>query len=243
MKFGEFINKSPREVTHKDIRNYLLYLISKQKSSSTINLVHNALNLYYGTILRKRVKDIPFQKRKQAIKPIASREQIVNMINQTKNLKHKLVISLLYSTGLRVSELIKLKVEHLNFKKKLVFVKGGKGNKDRFTIVSELLTFQIQDYLKTRPYQSDFLFASRQGHITARTVQEIVKQASRKVNLKLSPHCLRHSFATHLTDQGTKIEFIGELLGHKDIRTTRQYQRLSTNHLEQIENPYDQLIG
>ncbi len=239
--FLQFCHKSPREVSHLDIRTYLLHLIEKQHSSSTINLAHNALAFYYGRILRKRVREIPYQKREQRIRVFASPEEIVNMIESVDNPKHKLMISLLYASGVRVSELVSIKIEDLDLQKRLLKVRQGKGKKDRYTILSVKVTEQIKNYIQIPPPQSNYLFSSHDGHVTIRTVEEVIKQACQKakINSPLSPHSLRHSFATHLMENGTKIEYIQQMLGHKDIRTTRIYQHISTKHLEKIKSPQD----
>src|SRR3989338_2971198 len=155
-EFLRFCNKSPREVSHLDIREYLLHCIQKQYSSSTINLAHNALAFYYGRILRKRVGDIPYQKREQRVRVLASAEEIENMITALDNPKHKFMISLLYATGVRVSELVSLKIEDIDLQKRLLKVRQGKGNKDRYTILSKIVVEQIKNYIQTRPYQSRY---------------------------------------------------------------------------------------
>ena len=239
--FLHFIRKYPKEVSGADIRHYLLYLINKHHSSSTINLAHNALNFYYGKILRKNVDEIPFQKRESKIKEIASPEEIQKLIDVTPNPKHKLVISLLYASGVRRSELVTIRIEDLDLNKRLLLIKAGKGNKDRFTILSHTVIQQIKDYLRTRPYPSPYLFASHQSHITPTTVERIIEHARQKAKIEknITPHTLRHSFATHHLEVGTRLEYIQQMLGHRDIRTTRAYQNIVTKHLETITSPQD----
>jgi integrase/recombinase XerD len=241
--FLDFIKKSPREVSGKDIRRYLLCLIEKQKSSSSVNLVHNALAFYYGKVLRKKVTDIPFQKREQKIKVIASQDDIRNMLNATTNSKHKLLISFLYASGLRRSEVVKVKLRDIDFDQKVLLVRQGKGKKDRITILSNSLISEIKEYLKTRNEKIEYLFATRNKHMNPRTVEAIIKQACKKARItkNISPHSLRHSFTTHHMALGTKTEYIQEMLGHKDIRTTRGYERISKTHLLNIKHPHDML--
>ncbi len=241
--FLKFIDKSPREVSGKDIKSYLLSLIQRKKSSSTVNLVHNALVFYYGKILRKNVAEIPFQKREKKNPGLATKKNIEDMLKVTKNKKHHLMISLLYASGVRVSELVNIKVEHIDFENRLLLVKQGKGNKDRVTLLSNLVIFQIKEYLKLRPYGSNYLFASSKGHISPRTVEEVIKIARRKAGIKtnITPHSLRHSFATHHIESGTRTEFIQKMLGHKDIRTTQIYEHLSTKNLLNLKSPHDEM--
>lgn len=240
-EFLRFCKKGPREVSHLHIRKYLLHCIEKRYSSSTINLAHNALAFYYGRILRKRVGDIPYQKREQRVRVFPSPDEIDVMINVLDNPKHKLMLSLLYASGVRVSELVSIKIEDIDLQKRLLKVRQGKGNKDRYTILSMKVVEQIKNYTPTYSSESNYLFASSDGHITIRTVEEVLKQACHKAKIKnaLTPHSLRHSFATHHMEHGTKTEYIQQMLGHKDIRTTRIYEHISTKHLEKIRSPQD----
>lgn len=240
-QFLKFCQKSPREISHQDIRAYVLHLITKQHSSSTINLAHNALNFYYGKILRKSVDKISFQKKEQRIKQIASFAEIQRMHSALKNKKHKLILSLLYATGVRVSELVSIKIEDINFERKLLCVRQGKGRKDRYTILSNTVIDEIKNYLRIRLYKSPYLFASYERHISPRTVEEVIMQACKKARIQkdITPHSLRHSFATHHMEAGTKTEYIQQMLGHKDIRTTRGYEQIVTAHLEKIKSPHD----
>ena len=172
-----------------------------------------------------------------------SKSEIEKMIEALDNPKHKVMISLLYASGVRVSELVTLKIEDIDLQKRLLKVCQGKGQKDRYTILSKTVVEQIRKYIHSRPYQSRYLFASSEGHVTIRTVEEVLKQARHKAKMTLhvTPHSLRHSFATHHMEQGTKTEYIQQMLGHKDIRTTRIYEHISTKHLENIKSPQDNL--
>ena len=240
--FLRFCRKKPQEVREQDIRNYLLHLASQRCSSSTINLAHNALNFYYKQVMKRKFT-VPFQKREQRIHPEATHEEIRKMLAATRNPKHQLFISLLYATGVRVSEAVRVRLEHLNTQKKLLLVHQGKGKKDRYTILSDTVIREIESYLRQRPYHSSYLFASRDGHICEKTGEEILSQASRKAGISksITPHTLRRSFATHHIDQNTRLEFIQSMMGHKDIRTTRGYQRLTPAHLQNIRSPHDAL--
>ena len=158
-EFLRFCRKSPREVSHLHIREYLLHCIEKRYSSSTINLAHNALAFYYGRILRKRVGGIPYQKREQRVRLFASPDEIEKMINVLDNPKHKLMLSLLYASGVRVSELVSIKIQDIDLQKRLLTVRQGKGNKDRYTILSMKVVEQIKNYTPTYSSESNYLFA------------------------------------------------------------------------------------
>jgi site-specific recombinase XerD len=241
--FLNYIKRSSKDITHNEIKKYLLYLDEKQYSSSSINLAHNALAFYYGKILRKNISRIPFQKREQKIREILTTEEMKNLINAPQNPKHQLLIAMLYATGVRVNELTHIKLNDLNFNKKLLLVHQGKGKKDRYTILSENIIIKIQSYLQHRKNKSDYLFETRDSHITDRTVQQILKNARNKARIKktVTPHILRHTFATHLMENNVKTEYIQQLLGHKDVRTTRIYEGITTKHLETIQSPHDNL--
>lgn len=239
-QFLRSCRKKPQEVTTADIRAYLLRLQAWGKSSSTINLAHNALNFYYGEILRRSFS-VPYQKREQKMREVLTQEEMQKLITAPSNPKHQLLISLLYATGVRVDEIIHIKVADLDFQRKLLLVRQGKGKKDRYTILSTTVIEQIQYHLKERTLFSPYLFATPTGHITDRTVQAVLKQARKiaKIAKKVTPHILRHTFATHLMEAGIKTEYIQQLLGHKDIRTTRIYEAITTKHLEALTHPQD----
>ncbi len=238
--FLSFCRKQPQQVTAQDLRKYLLHLIEIQYSSSAVNLAHNALNFYYRTIM-KRAFTIPFQKREQRILEEATPEELRQILAVTRNPKHHLLISLLYAAGVRVSEVVRIKLEHCNLEKRLLLVSQGKGKKDRYTILSAAAIQEIKDYLAERLSSSSYLFASSSGHICEKTAEEILTQARKKAGLSktITPHTLRRSFVTHHREIGTPWEYLQSMLGHKDIRTTRAYQRLSSNYIQSVQSPHD----
>ncbi len=239
-QFLLFCNKKPTEVSTQDIRHYLLYLQEKHYSSSSINLAHNAINFYYQKIMRRSFS-VPFQHREQKMREILTPEEIKTLILVTQNQKHKLLIGLLYATGVRVAEIIKVKINDFDLSRKLLLVRQGKGMKDRYTILSNRISIQITEYLSSHKINSVYLFATPTGHITDRTVQAVLKIArmKSKITKPVTPHVLRHSFATHLMEAGVKTEYIQQLLGHKDLRTTQIYEQITTKHLQSIPSPHD----
>ncbi len=239
--FLKLLKKQPHEITQKDIRWYLGVLIKWNRSPATVNLAHNALLFYYRQIMKRKFNDIPFQKKQQKVKSTLCKDEIKLLIDVTSNLKHKLMISMLYATGVRVSELIKIKVMDIDFSRKLLLVRSGKGNKDRYTILSDKVVDELWEYLKIRGSKSDYLFETTNGHVTSSTVQAVLKKAKRKARISkaVTPHVLRHSFATHLRDSGVQDSDIQKLLGHKSIKTTQTYASVSVEHLRRIENPHD----
>ena len=239
--FLKLSKKQPHEITQGDIRWYLGVLIRKGRSPSTVNLAHNALLFYYRGIMKRKFYDIPFQKKHQKVKETLAFEEICRLIDVTLNRKHKLMISMLYATGVRVSELVNIKVNDVDFSRKLLLVREGKGNKDRYTILSDKVINKLHKYLDTRKITSNYVFETHKGHVTSATVQAVLKNAKKKAKIDkiVTPHVLRHSFATHLRDSGVQDSDIQKLLGHKSIKTTQTYATVSVEHLTRISNPYD----
>lgn len=242
-QFIKFANKSSKEIKNEDIKKYLEYLADNDFSSSTINIAINALKFYYTQILkRKFFFDIKQAKKEKQLPVVLAKQEIDKMIAETKNLKHKFLIQFLYSTGMRVSEVVKIKMKDIDFDRKLILIKSGKGKKDRYTLLADSLIKILKEQLKVKN-KNDYLFTSRDNnkHWHVMSVQKVVKQASLKagINKNVSAHTLRHSFATHLLEKGTDIRYIQELLGHKNLETTQIYTQVANNILSKIKNPLD----
>lgn len=239
-RFLDFIKKEQKSVTSKDIKEYLNYLLLEGCGPRTINMAINSLKCYYESYMGKRLfRNIKRSKVPKDLDPVLSKEQVKAMIDSTKFLKHRLLIELLYSSGMRVGECVKIKVKDIN--ENIVFVKRGKGNKDRFTITSERFLQDLRKYLDTRK-PSKYLFDNGYGRpISIRTVEEIVKLAAKRAGIKkrVYPHLLRACFTTHLMENGIEIEKLQKLLGHSRRETTEGYARLKTNHLNNIRSPLD----
>lgn len=234
-KFLEFIQKSPRSVNNMDVRLYLESLVDKGLKNATLAAAYNALKFYYYDVLGRRFfKNIKRPKVGKTIPFVLSKEEIYSMINCTENPKHKFFIKVLYSSGLRVSECLKLRFKDID--KGIVFVKSGKGNKDRISIIAKL-SDEINAI--STGNSNDYIFSGRNGHLTVRSAQMILKKAAKraKINKRVYPHCLRASFATHLIDQGEHLGDIKELLGHSSIRTTYGYIRPNPSRITGIRNP------
>lgn len=243
-QFIKFASKSPREIKNEDIKKYLEYLIKDKKfSSSTVNLVINALKFYYKQILkRKMFFDIKQAKKEKKLPIVLSKQEIDKMIKVIKNPKHKFVIQFLYSTGMRVSEVVKVKMKDIDFDRKLILIRCGKGKKDRYTLLANSLIKILKRQSKLKK-KNDYLFTSFDGkkHWHVMSVQKIIKSASELAGIRknVSAHTLRHSFATHLLEKGIDIRYIQELLGHKNLETTQIYTKVANNILSEIQNPLD----
>jgi len=234
----------PRKVTKKDVKDFLDGLIAKDKAGGTIHVYLNALKFFFEECLGKKMRlDIKYCKRPKTLPLVLSKAEIKTMIENIKNHKHKIMIALMYSAGLRVSELLNLKVQDFNFKEGYGFVRQGKGMKDRLFVIAEKLRGILLQICAGRK-QDDFVFVSNRGkRYDVRSIQEIIKKASKMagINKKVHPHTLRHSFATHLIENGYSVSDVQALLGHKSPETTMMYLHTASRNMLNIESPFDNL--
>lgn len=236
-----FCKKSPREMTTQDIKDYLGYL-SDSKSSSTVSVALNAIQFYYKSVWQRQLFiTIHHPKKAKPLPIILSKEEITRMITETNNPKHKCIISMLYGTGMRVGELVRLRMDRIDLDRKIISIVAGKGNKDRIVIIPKSL-LEILLNQKRMKKQCDYLFTNgRRSRLTERTIQNIIGGRARASGIakNVTPHTLRHSFATHLLENGTDIRYIQALLGHAKLETTQIYTHVARNQLEKIISPLD----
>jgi integrase/recombinase XerD len=246
-KFLDFIKKKPEEITGDDIKSYIAYLMSdKSYKPSSVNLALCCLKFYYEKILEKDIfKKIDTPKPEKKIPTVLTKNEIKQMIQITKNKKHKLLIEFLYSSGLRVSEAVNMKIDELNFDEKIGTVRSGKGKKDRLIILSSNLVDHLKKYIEKKKDANPYVFPAKSEDkpITIRQAQKIIKKAAFKAGIKkrVFCHALRSSFATHLLESGTDIRIIQELLGHANLQTTQRYTKVSTEQLKKVKSPLDNL--
>ena len=246
MKAAEkiLISQASKEQLHK----YFMHLTDERKVSvSTVRIARFAIEYYRSEVVCEPVTlDFAYGLRKKEHLPtIFSKWEIAKILNATNNLKHKLVLSLLYSAGLRLNEVIHLKVKDIDLQRKTIFVREGKGGKDRISVLSEKLISDLSVFMDNR-LDKDILFPSNQKSdsgkekpLSARTVQKILSNALVKSGIRKhgTPHDLRHSFATHLLETGTDIHFIQKLLGHQNLSTTTIYTRLANPKIAGVKSP------
>jgi len=242
-KFLDFIKKQPEQITEEDLKLYLADLISERKQKpASVNLTISALKFFYKEILKKDIfSNIKPPKSEKKIPTVLSKDEIKQLLDVIINDKHKLLVELLYSSGLRVSEAVKMKIDDLNLKEKMGKVISGKGKKDRHIIISNNIIEHINNYLKGRKEDSEYLFPSDKKHISVRMAQKIVNKSAKKAGIKkrVFCHALRSSFATHLLEAGTDIRIIQTLLGHSNLSTTERYTLVSTAQLKKVKSPLD----
>ena len=234
------------QCTTPEIRNYILYCINKLKlTEATVHSRMNAIKFYYEQILRndKLFIEIPRPKKPFKLPKVLALEEVKKIFEVTLNLKHNTMLKLSYGMGLRVSEIVNLKIQDIDSKRMQVFIARAKGKKDRYANLPESILTQLRTYfIEYKP--KEFLFEGQYGgQYSYRSAQQVFKQALEKANINknISFHSLRHSYATHLLENGTDIRFIQELLGHNDIKTTLLYTNVTDKSLRKIKSPLDNI--
>lgn len=223
-----------------NIRDFLLRSQKKGISAQTRNLFLNAIKFFYRNVVRVNKKiEIKSAKKNKSLPVVLSRNEIKEIIGATENAKHKLLLSLAYGAGLRVSEVISLQVQEIDLQELTIHIKQAKGKKDRITVFPEKLKTDIQN-LTAGKEKNDFVFASeRGGKLTTRTAQKVFENSLKKAGVKKNAtfHSLRHSFATHLLENGVDVRYVQELLGHQNIRTTQMYTMVTNPSIKNIKSP------
>lgn len=239
--------RHPREVTNDEIRNFLLHLLEKEElTAGTVNQVINALRFLYVELYRKPLVlgEIPRPKKEHKLPAVLSEDEVLRLFEVVDNLKHRTMLMLAYASGLRVGELVTLRVEDVDGNRGMIHIRGGKGKKDRYTLLPESLRSQLLFYWKEFGLQKQgWLFPGQdpRHHLSTRSIQAVFERAARAsgITKRATMHTLRHSFATHLLEHGTDLRYIQELLGHHSVRTTEIYTHVSTRSLGQVRSPLD----
>jgi len=247
--FVYYADVTPNEFTEEMMMQYLLYL-AKTLGCSRVKckMAAQSISFFFRHVL-KNVYVIPsviYPRSTSKLPPIMSREEIKAMIDAVKNIKHRTIIMLLYSTGMRVSEIASLKITDIDSKIMRIKIVQGKGLKDRFTILSETVLQELRAYyIIYKP--AEYLFnGSRRGKkMSVRNIQHTIQITLALIGLSdknYSVHTIRHSFATHLVDNGTDLHTVKELLGHSTLQTTMRYMHLSSKRMDNVVNPYDLMM-
>ena len=241
-KFLARIDKKPEELNEDDVKIYLSEMFDT-KSKNTIMLAAASLKFLFVEVLKKKFEGIPLPKKDRKLPEVLTKGEVRNLIESTDTVKSRLIVSLLYSTGLRVSELVNLRVSDLNLEEKTGWVRRGKGGKDRLFVMSDSLSEELKEYFGERGKGNEYVF-SKIKPLTTRNIQKIIKGANGRAGIskKTTPHTLRHSFATHLLEQGIDIRVIQAMLGHSSLSTTQVYTHVSSEQLKRVKNPFDILM-
>ena len=229
------------------LRAYFLYCVTKLKLSETV--IHsriNAIKFYFEQVLGRDkffFGEIPRPKKKSSLPKVISKEDIVKLFSKVTNHKHLLMLKLCYGMGLRVSEIVNLKVADIDSNRMLVLIESAKGKKDRYVTLPSSVLDDLRNYYRIYHPQKYLFEGQYGGQYAIRSVQAVFKIAmtKAKINKRIGIHGLRHSYATHLLEYGTDMVFIQKLLGHKDIRTTEIYAKVSNRQLSKIKSPLDRL--
>jgi site-specific recombinase XerD len=235
------------ELSKEEIENYLLKLIVDYNiSESKQNIIINALKFYYEKVLCRSRTSYNFQRPKNSkrLPNVLSEQEVINLINRPTSLKHKCILQLLYSSGMRLKEILSLRIQDIKSDNATIFIKGGKGKKDRYTLLSDYALTQLRAYyIKYKP--SYWLFEGTDGgQYSASSIQKIFRKAAKeaKINAWATPHTLRHSFATHLIESGVNLRYVQELLGHSSSKTTEIYTHITTAGNKNIKSPLDKIM-
>ena len=239
-----WLQKTPEEVTSGDIKRYLAYLEQiKKQSASTLNFALSAFKFFYRHVMKRdTAREQKRPRHDRRLPGVFAKSEIKKIIEGVRNLKHRLMLMITYDSGLRVSEVVKLKREDIDIARKVIIVVSGKGRKDRHTIMSQKVIDTLALYYSQYEI-TDWLFpgAGPSRHISIRSAQKIFKHALKKSMIEKngSIHSLRHTFATHLLERGIDITHIGRLMGHRSIRTTERYTHVAKRKTLKIISPLD----
>ena len=239
----QYFSKSPEELQESEIKDYLLHLLHDKKvSEGTFRFYVAALKALYRTLNREwLVENICYPKRKKTLPVVLDLSEVEALFAVTENIKHKAILMIIYSSGLRISEAANLKITDIDSKRMMVRVQQGKGSKDRYTILSQTALEQLRQYWRQyRP--KEWLFeGSNDTHLSITSIWQIFHDAKKRAGITkpVSPHSLRHSFATHLVEAGTSLHHVQLLLGHRSPTTTTVYLHVSRLNLAQVISPLD----
>jgi len=238
----DYCKKTVENIDVRDIKDYLANRISiRGNEPATIALARSAIKYFYDSILKKNMMiDIKTPKKERKIPVILTKEEIKKMIDNAPDLRGKLFIEFMYSSGLRVSECAKLQWQDIDFNEKIGLLKRGKGKKDRLFILSDKLIVDLKDW----PRKSEYIFPNEDEPISTRTIQRAIKKAAKRAGItkKVYSHLLRHSFATHLLESGVDIRIIQELLAHSNLQTTQFYTNISRKTIKSVRSPLDDIF-
>ncbi len=246
IRFLNFTKKNPDEIDEDDVKTYIAENLSDNASMSII-LFLSAIRYAYSNILKNDITlGIKRPKREKHLPTVLTKEEVKKMLNSVETRKSKLMISLMYACGMRVSEIIGLKILDLNFEEKSGHIRQAKGKKDRIFNIPQFLFNNLRKQVKKQKEKNqEYLFNGPKGKLSSRNLQKIVKGIAKKAGIKKDVHChtLRHSFATHLLENNIDIRKIQELLGHADLSTTQIYTHISREELKKIKSPLDELMN
>jgi len=241
----DFSKKNPEGITEEDVKFFIAENLTEKSSMSGI-LFLSAIKYAYSNLLKKDITaGIKRPRRETKIPVVLTKEEVKKLLGVINDKKSKLMSSMLYACGFRVSELVNLKINDINFDEKTGHVRQGKGKKDRMFNIPEFLVNDLREQVEKQKSKNKIhLFSGQNERMSERNIQKIIEKARIKAGIQkpIHPHTLRHSFATHLLENGTDIRKIQELLGHANLSTTQIYTHISTEELKKVKSPIDSLM-
>jgi len=247
-EFARHFMRSPGEMGEEELRAFLLHLVEERKVSAGVHGMYvNALKFLYRITLKRPevVENIPYPKRPKTLPDILSMEEVLAIFEAIDSLKYKAIIATAYGAGLRISEVCSLRITDIDSKRMLIHIRSGKGNKDRYVVLGEILLELLRHYYKIVCPKGDYLFPGQKPHrhITTTSVGKVMQKVVRKVGLskRVTMHTMRHCFATHLLEAGYDLRVIQALLGHASIRTTVRYTHMTGRLLGRVCSPLDSI--
>ena len=246
--FAKHHRQSPDKLGLEHVRDYRLHLLSRGLKAQSVNPIVGALRFFFATTLGKKAlaEQIPFARAEDTLPAVLTRDQVLRLVRAEPDMMMRTIFITIYAAGLRISEVVKLTTSDINSQREVIHVRQAKGHKDRNVMLSEKLLGILRKYWKRKQPDGNFLFPGPllNRPITARSVQRAFRDAADRAGLgeDVSPHTLRHSFATHLLEQGVDVRVIQQLLGHSNINSTTRYTRVAINTIRQIQSPLELLL-
>ena len=240
--FSKSTKDHPKNINEEDIKNFLrdFCKVNTQRN------YHSAIKKFYDICLnqKNKFKYIPYARKEQKLPIILSQDEVKRLFNACDNLKHKAILYLLYSTGMRVSEIINLKPEHIDSSRMIINIIGGKGNKDRQVMLDERVLLLLRDYYKKYNPKTYLFNGQFSDQYTASSIRQFIKMYAAKAEIKkrVWTHLIRHCTFTHMAEQGTDINLIQRLAGHNNVKTTSIYTHISHNLISKIPSPIQSIL-
>jgi site-specific recombinase XerD len=243
--YSAFHGRAPDKLNAEHVRSYRLHLIERGLKANSLNPIMGGLRFFYATTLgNKQVAEaIPYARKEDTLPAVLTQDQVVRLLKAESDPMMRTIFTTIYAAGLRISEATRLTVTDINSQRLVIHIRQAKGHKDRYVMLSEQLLNVLRSYWKRRRPSGSFLFPGDNPDrpITVRTLQRAFREAADRAGLgaSVSPHTLRHSFATHLLEQGVDIRVIQDLLGHRHIQSTSRYARVALNTIRKIQSPLE----
>ena len=239
------INKPVESITDRDLVGYLADKKEANCANATLALIHAMMKYFFKNYLKMNIVDeIKTPKKIKSLPKVLTKQEIKDLFKATRFGRNRLMLQFMYGSGARVSEVVKLKIEDINIKERTAMIRSGKGAKERMIILSKEWIKDLKKYFKKKKIKGEFVFSKKNGTpLSTDTVQRIVRESAEKAGIHkhVTPHSLRHSYATHLLEAGTNIRYIQSLLGHSSLNTTQIYTNVANEQLKKIVSPLDKM--